>query len=184
MVLDPSTSCFQGVPFVSTPNCDDRPSGTLIDLLVIHGISLPPGDFNNKSNIIAFFSNQLDIASHPYFDSIKHLKVSAHLCVFRDGSVTQFVPLNKRAWHAGVSQFQDRTACNDFSIGIELQGTDDTPYTELQYQTLVMLTRHIQNAYPAITRDRIVGHSDIAPGRKTDPGSGFDWRHYKSKLLD
>lgn len=184
MVLDPSTSCFQDMPFVLSPNCDDRPPDTLIDLLVIHGISLPPGDFNNKSNIIAFFSNQLDMASHPYFETIKNVKVSAHLCVFRDGSAMQFVPLNKRAWHAGFSQFQGRTQCNDFSIGIELQGTDDAPYTELQYQTLVMLTHQIQNVYPAITRDRIVGHSDIAPGRKTDPGLSFDWQHYKNKLLD
>lgn len=156
-----------------------------IDLLVIHNISLPPAkseeDFDND-NVEAFFTGQLDYQQHPYFEAIKDLRVSAHLYIKRSGKVVQFVPLNQRAWHAGVSEFEGRSKCNDFSIGIELQGTDDLPFTDAQYEALTKLTKEIVQKYPGITKERIVGHSDIAPGRKTDPGPCFDWNRLISKL--
>ncbi len=157
-----------------SPNCDERPPGTLIDLLVIHNISLPPGEFGGNA-IHRFFMNQLDPSEHPYFQTIIQLHVSAHLFIDRTGIVKQYVPFEKRAWHAGQSVFQGRERCNDFSIGIELEGADDVPYDERQYQSLRTMIKHIQTLYPAITSDRIVGHSDISPGRKTDPGAAFDW---------
>lgn len=181
-VLDEISGCLSDIPFILSPNHDARPEGMAIDLLVVHGISLPPSDFSNPAYIIDFFTNRLHHATHPYFESLQGVRVSAHLVIFRDGQAIQFVPFTKRAWHAGVSQFQGRSACNDFSIGIELEGTDDIPYTSAQYQTLAVVTKTIQKAYPAITPDRIVGHSDIAPGRKTDPGDSFDWLSLRSKL--
>lgn len=170
-----------GVQRTPSPNCDDRPPGVTVDLLVIHNISLPPGEFGGTA-IEAFFQNRLDARDHPYFAEIAHLRVSAHLLVRRDGQVQQFVPLDRRAWHAGVSCYRGRERCNDFSIGIELEGTDDRPFTDAQYDRLVTLTHEIQRHYPAITADRITGHSDIAPGRKTDPGPHFDWRRYLGAL--
>lgn len=163
----------------------DKQNGNGIDVLVIHNISLPPAeveaDFDN-CNVEYFFTGQLNSKAHPYFESIAQLRVSAHLYIKRDGQVIQFVPLNKRAWHAGVSEFKGRTKCNDFSIGIELQGTDTLDYTDLQYQALHQLTLKIQGVYPNISVDNIIGHCDIAPGRKTDPGPSFDWGRYKSRL--
>lgn len=167
-------------------HCDERETDdSVVDLLVIHNISLPPAiqesDFDND-NVERFFTGQLDWSQHDYFKQIEGVRVSAHLYIKRNGHVVQFVPLNKRAWHAGVSKFQTRTKCNDFSIGIELQGTDDLPFTERQYQSLKEVTKHIQRHYPKITTDHIVGHSDIAPGRKTDPGPFFYWNQYLSGL--
>lgn len=167
--------------FVPSPNFDERPVDITVDLLVIHNISLPPCKFDN-AYIEQFFCNKLNPTEHPYFQTIKDLRVSSHLLIKRTGEVVQFVPFDQRAWHAGVSNFKGRDRCNDFSIGIELEGTDDLPYTNLQYDSLVAITVFLQQYYPAITPDCIVGHSDIAPGRKTDPGEAFDWGAYYSLL--
>ena len=164
------------VHFVASPNHDERPSGTAIELLVIHAISLPPGEFGG-SGVEELFLNQLDPAEHPYYASIAGLRVSSHFFVRRDGSLTQFVPCGKRAWHAGESSWRGRPRCNDFSIGVELEGTDDVAFEPPQYETLATLTLALKRAYPI--RD-ITGHSDIAPGRKTDPGPHFDWPRYRS----
>lgn len=160
-----------------SPHCDARPVNMPIDLLVIHNISLPPKVFGERY-IEDLFLGCLSVTEHPYFESIAHLKVSAHLLIRRDGEVIQFVPFHLRAWHAGPSQFQGRLACNDFSIGIELEGTDDLPFEAVQYQRLGSVTRCLMQAYPGITPQTILGHSDIAPGRKTDPGPHFDWSQY------
>lgn len=160
-----------------SPNWDERPRDSAIDLLVIHNISLPPGDFGGPW-IEALFTNRLDPTAHTYFEQIHQLKVSSHLLIRRDGKLVQFVALDKRAWHAGPSCFRNRESCNDFSIGIELEGTDDIPYTDAQYLCLTKLTRRLQQSIPTLTRDTIVGHCDIAPGRKTDPGPAFDWQRY------
>lgn len=152
-----------------------------IDLLVIHGISLPPGKFGSD-DIDRLFTNCLDPMQHQAFADICQLRVSAHLLIRRDGELVQYVPMQQRAWHAGASQFQGRDRCNDFSIGVELEGTDDTLYDERQYARLLGLVRCLQAAYPGITEDRIVGHCDIAPGRKTDPGPAFDWARLRARL--
>ena len=164
-----------------SPNHDERPPGTLIDLLVIHNISLPPGEFGGPW-IDDLFLNRLDPCADPYFQKICQLRVSPHLLIRRDGELVQYVPLHLRAWHAGPSKFQGQEQCNDYSIGIELEGTDDTPYTDTQYQALAQITRQIMQTYTAITPTRVVGHSDVAPGRKTDPGPSFDWDHYHAML--
>ncbi len=169
--------------FIGSPNCDKRPDGTEISLLVIHNISLPPGQYGGKW-IEDLFLNRLDPQADPYFLTICNLKVSTHLLIRRDGSLVQFVPFSQRAWHAGESTFLGRSACNDFSIGIELEGCDDQPYSELQYQTLVRVTREIQLRYPAISSANIVGHCDIASERKTDPGPAFKWLHYRKLLAE
>lgn len=176
MEVDQATGWLQGVRRVASPNCDERPTGATIDLLVVHGISLPPGEFGGPW-IEALFTNTLDAAAHPYFEEIKGLRVSAHAVIRRTGEIVQYVPFQQRAWHAGQSCFDGRERCNDFSIGIELEGCDDQPYTDAQYATLAETTQAIMVAYPAITVPRIVGHSDIAPGRKTDPGAAFSWQH-------
>lgn len=183
MQLDRETGWFTGVTHCPSPNFNARPEGECISLLVIHNISLPPGCFGT-GKVQAFFQNVLDPDEHPYFQGIEHLKVSAHLFVERDGAVTQFVSCLERAWHAGTSSFEGREACNDFSIGIELEGTDELPYTDAQYATLEQLTWQIRAAWPAIDRQRICGHSDIAPVRKTDPGPAFDWERYRASLQD
>lgn len=163
--------------YCPSPNCNPRPSGQKISLLVIHNISLPPGEFGTGC-VNDFFCNQLDSSRHPYFASIAELKVSAHLFIARTGAVTQFVPFAARAWHAGASVFNGVENCNDYSIGIELEGCDNIAYTDAQYAALAQVTRQLQQAYPDISRDHIVGHCDIAPGRKTDPGAAFDWSRY------
>ena len=178
MQLDRATGWFDGITHCPSPNFNARPAGEAISLLVIHNISLPPACFGS-GKVQQFFQNRLDPNEHPYFSSISHLTVSAHLFVERDGAVTQFVSLLDRAWHAGVSSFDGREGCNDFSIGIELEGTDDLPYTDAQYTVLAQLTRQIQAAWPVIGLERIQGHSDIAPVRKTDPGPAFDWARYR-----
>ena len=167
---------------VVSPNCDERPAGCAVDLLVVHGISLPPREFGGRW-IDALFTNTLDPRAHPYFHEIHDKRVSAHVLIGRDGFVTQYVPFDRRAWHAGASAFEGRTACNDFSIGIELEGSDDDPYEEAQYEQLADIARTLMRRYPGITRAHIVGHSDIAPGRKTDPGPHFDWNRLYT-LLD
>ena len=155
-------------------NYNDRPNGE-ISLVVIHNISLPPGEFNNPY-IEQFFTNQLDFNAHPYFKTIQDLQVSAHLLIKRDGSIIQFIPFDKRAWHAGESSFNGQDNCNDFSIGIELEGTDNLNFEAVQYQSLKTTLKQLKNYYPV---QNIVGHSDIAPGRKTDPGKAFNWGEIK-----
>lgn len=162
--------------FIASPNYDERPAGTAIDLVVIHNISLPPGKFGGNG-VIELFTNRLDPDADPYYRGIFHQRVSAHFFIRRDGELIQFVPCSLRAWHAGVSQWQGRERCNDFSIGIELEGTDDTPFEEAQYARLHNLLTILKQAYPI---SEITGHSDIAPGRKTDPGVCFDWKRVQS----
>lgn len=174
-IVNPTSHCLENVRFVESPNQDARPEGMPLDLIVIHGISLPPNQFGGQG-VEQLFTNQLNPDDHPYYAEIAQLKVSAHLFVRRDGEVVQFVPFDCRAWHAGVSTFCGRERCNDFSIGIELEGTDDLPYTQAQYVVLDGVVRAILQAYPSIAPSHIQGHSDIAPGRKTDPGEHFDWR--------
>lgn len=163
-----------------SPNFNARPQGE-ISLLVIHNISLPPHEFAG-GYIEDFFQNKLDANAHPYFKQIENLQVSAHLLINRQGEATQFVAFNQRAWHAGVSQFEGRDNCNDFSIGIEMEGTDNSTYTAAQYQSLIAISISVMQAYPAIIPERIVGHSDIAPQRKTDPGPAFEWQRYLQGL--
>ena len=157
-----------------SPNCDTRPQGVVPELIVMHGISLPPGEYGG-GYVQQFFSNVLDETVHTYFSEIAGLKVSSHLFIERNGRLIQFVPLNQRAWHAGQSCYQGREACNDFSIGIELEGTDDDAYSEQQYTVLKPLIDCLQQTYKTLAPKAVVGHSDIAPGRKTDPGASFDW---------
>ena len=170
-----------GVRRLRSPHHDQRPPGTAIDLIVVHGISLPPGEFGGRW-IADLFMGRLDRDAHPYFASIASLRVSAHLLLRRDGSVLQFVPFEARAWHAGVSRYRGRERCNDYSIGIELEGADHVPYTQRQYARLATLARLIMRRYPQVTPSRIVGHSQVAPGRKTDPGPPFDWRAFRARL--
>jgi len=175
----------QGWLSVSTqlisPNADYRPDQADISLLVVHNISLPPEQFGGP-HIGELFCNCLDPDQHPYFAEIAHLKVSSHLLIDRTGQIMQFVPFQQRAWHAGVSEFEGRTNCNDFSIGIEMEGADNIAYTDFQYRRLAEVSQTLLQWYPLITKDRIVGHSDIAPGRKTDPGPAFDWPRYRNAL--
>jgi len=171
---------LSGARFCASPNHNDRPANTVPSLIVVHGISLPPGDFGGP-HIEALFTNRLDPAGHPYFATIAGLQVSAHVLVRRDGELVQFVAFDQRAWHAGLSSYQGRSNCNDFSIGIELEGSDDIAYTAVQYTRLAELIQALNVAYPE-TRGHLVGHSDIAPGRKTDPGAAFDWAQLQALL--
>lgn len=166
-----------GCEYVPSPNCDDRPAGA-IELIVIHNISLPPGEFGGD-DVLRLFTNRLDTHAHPYYQTIACLKVSAHFFVRRDGRVVQLVACSKRAWHAGESCWQGRSRCNDFSLGIELEGTDDVPFADAQYDALRQLTIELRKIYPI---RGIAGHSDIAPQRKTDPGACFDWLRYLASL--
>ncbi len=166
---------LKGVRQVPSPNQDARPDGVPVELVVIHGISLPPGQFGGPY-IEQLFTNTLDPQGHPYFTEIAHLKVSAHVLIRRDGEVVQFVPFDRRAWHAGVSSWCGRERCNDFSIGIELEGTDEAPYTDAQYAVLNGILTALHRHYPI---EAVAGHSDIAPGRKTDPGPAFEWPRIK-----
>lgn len=182
-----STAHFQvkngqllGARFVPSPNFNDRPAHTEIQLVVIHNISLPPSQFGG-GYIEQFFQNQLDWQAHPYFQTIEGMQVSAHLLILRSGEVLQFVNFNDRAWHAGRSSYLGKKECNDYSIGIELEGSDDQPFESVQYAVLAQVVESLQQAYPKI-QQHLAGHSDIAPGRKTDPGPYFDW-HYFRELL-
>lgn len=178
MLIDAQGLLKEGV-YIPSPNCDNRPSDE-IALLVIHNISLPPGEFGTE-DVIRLFTNTLDANAHPYYRNIANVKVSSHFYVRRDGQVIQFVPCLKRAWHAGMSRWQDRERCNDFSVGIELEGSDTVPFTDFQYDVLRRLTLALRHAYPIYG---IAGHSDIAPLRKTDPGVCFDWLRYLTSLPD
>jgi AmpD protein len=180
--VDLATGLLEGVTQIASPNCDARPPGVEPDLIVVHGISLPPGEFGGPW-IDRLFTNTLPGDAHPYFAEVGPLRVSSHLAVRRDGSVTQYVKFTDRAWHAGKSSFEGRDACNDYSIGIELEGTDTLPYAAAQYHALSRVIAALCMAYPRLSPDRVVGHSDIAPGRKTDPGPAFDWQHARA-LID
>lgn len=173
---------LQGARRIASPNCDERPAGADIDLLVVHSISLPPGDFGGPW-IDRLFTNRLDPAGHPYFQEIAGLEVSAHLLIRRSGEIVQYVPFHLRAWHAGASCWEGRERCNDFSIGIELEGAEEIPFEAVQYDRLVAISRALLVRYPALTPARVVGHCDIAPGRKHDPGPAFDWAGYREQLL-
>jgi len=174
LTVDPKSHLIFPAKFIESPNADARPENGSIELVVIHGISLPPGEFGGKG-VEQLFTNCLDAQAHPYYQQIHQLKVSAHLFIRRDGELIQFVPFDKRAWHAGQSNWCGKEKCNDFSIGIELEGTDDQPYGEVQYQVLEQVLAALLEAYPSIDANAIVGHSDIAPRRKTDPGPHFSW---------
>jgi len=177
MQHDNRTGRVAGAHWIPSDNFDQRPSGVRIDALVIHCISLPPGCYGG-GEIERFFCNHLDHGAHPYFEQIRGLRVSAHFLLGRDGTAVQFVSTLDRAWHAGRSTLAGVPQVNDYSIGIELEGTDQDTYTNPQYQSLARLVRALVAAYPGITRQRMVGHSDVAPGRKTDPGPGFDWQRF------
>lgn len=179
--IDSATGLIQPAQYIESPNQDERPAATIIDLLVIHGISLPPGQFGNNF-ISDLFLNRLDPTEHPYFAEVAPLKVSSHVLIRRDGSVVQYVPLHKRAWHAGASSFAGREGCNNYSIGVELEGADTIAYTPAQYYELSQLAVCLMKHYNEITCEHIVGHSDIAPGRKTDPGPAFDWQYFRQLL--
>jgi N-acetyl-anhydromuramoyl-L-alanine amidase len=157
-----------------SPNCDERPQGVEPDLIVVHGISLPPGEFGGPW-IDQLFTNVLQPDGHPYFPEVANLRVSSHLLIRRSGEIVQYVPFQRRAWHAGLSSWEGRERCNDFSIGIELEGVDHSPYESTQYAMLARVIAVLCRSYPHLTPDRVVGHSDIAPGRKSDPGPAFDW---------
>lgn len=173
-VVDAATGMVSGARQLASPNQDERPADCQPELIVVHGISLPAGQFGGPW-IDALFTNSLDPEAHPSFAAIAALRVSSHLLVRRDGALVQYVPLGRRAWHAGESRHCGRERCNDFSIGIELEGTDDQPYEAVQYEVLARLIEALRRAWPSLQRAPVVGHSDIAPGRKTDPGPAFDW---------
>ena len=181
MAYDLQTARLQQARHSPSPNHGPRPLRCEVELLVIHNISLPPGCYEGDC-VERFFTNCLDWDEHPYFDEIRGVEVSAHLLIRRSGELVQFVDFDQRAWHAGQSSFQGRENCNDFSIGIELEGTDEEPYTEAQYSALSEIAAALIRHYPRLETDRIVGHSEIAPGRKTDPGPAFDWAHFRRLL--
>ena len=174
MQVDLENGVMRNAKQVASPNCDARPDGVEAELIVVHGISLPPGEFGGPW-IERLFTNSLPPDVHPYFAEIGALRVSSHLLVARDGGLTQFVKFTDRAWHAGESNYNGRTACNDFSIGVELEGADTLAYEAAQYDALAKIVAALCDAYPRLSPDRLVGHSDISPGRKTDPGPAFDW---------
>ena len=180
--IDPANGWLDSVEHICSPNCDDRPGNIEPDLIVIHGISLPPGEFGGTW-VAALFTNTLPPTEHEYFATIGHLRVSSHVLIDRKGGLTQFVPFHMRAWHAGDSTHCGRAACNDFSIGIELEGTDDSPYEDAQYFVLGHLIRALRRTYPSLHAADVVGHCDIAPGRKTDPGPAFDWWRLRKLLI-
>lgn len=165
---------LEGARFIPSPNHDERQTPDDLSLIVIHCISLPPGHFGTEG-VTQLFTNALNPDEHPYYAGIAHLRVSAHLLIRRTGELVQYVPFNRRAWHAGVSCYAGREVCNDFSIGIELEGTDDTPYEDIQYERLNAVIDALLAAYPTLSREHITGHEHIAPGRKTDPGVFFEW---------
>jgi len=181
VIIDAASGWLRGVQRVESPNADARPSGAKPELIVVHGISLPPGEFGGPW-IDALFTNSLPIDAHEYFAGIVGLRVSAHVLIRRDGELRQYVPFTARAWHAGESSYCGRTACNDFSIGIELEGTDETPYTDAQYARLAALVAALRRTYASLRDAEVVGHEHIAPGRKTDPGPAFDWNRLESAL--
>ena len=182
MKINKTTGLIEGANYIASPNSDERPGDVDMDLIVLHSISLPPGEYGGPW-IEKLFTNTLPADKHPYFKDINHLKVSSHILIRRDGSIVQFVPFHQRAWHAGESCYQDRVQCNDFSIGIELEGTDTDNFEAIQYEQLAELMLCLNETYETLSLDRITRHSDIAPGRKTDPGTGFSWQKI-DKLLN
>lgn len=181
LTVDGATGLLAGVTQVLSPHWDGRPAGVVPELIVVHGISLPPGEFGGPW-IDCLFCGQLPAAAHATFGAIAPLRVSAHVLIRRDGAIAQYVPFGERAWHAGQSSYAGRSACNDFSIGIELEGTDETPYEDGQYAALAALIAALCSAYPTLSPERVAGHADIAPGRKSDPGPAFDWSRLRSML--
>ena len=174
MKINKKTGLLEGAEYIPSPNADDRPAHQPVELVVVHNISLPPGEFGGPY-ISQLFTNRLDAAAHPYFADICELRVSSHTLIRRDGSILQYVPFHQRAWHAGQSNYCGRERCNDFSVGIELEGTDELAYEDVQYERLAAMISALREAYPTIAKEAITGHCDIAPGRKTDPGPAFDW---------
>ncbi|HEY8051443.1 MAG TPA: 1,6-anhydro-N-acetylmuramyl-L-alanine amidase AmpD [Steroidobacteraceae bacterium] len=183
MKIDPITGLCAGFTQVLSPHWDARPRGVVPELIVVHGISLPPGEFGGPW-IDRLFTGTLPADAHPSFRERADLRVSAHILIRRDGQIVQYVPIGARAWHAGESQYRGRTNCNDFSVGIELEGTDDTPYSDAQYSQLAALAAALLGAYGSLKEEHIVGHSDVAPGRKTDPGASFDWPRFRALLKE
>lgn len=181
MQIDTATGLLAGARQVLSPHFDARPAGVLPELIVVHGISLPPGEFGGPW-IDLLFAGKLRAEQHPFFQELATARLSAHALIRRDGSITQYVPFGQRAWHAGQSHYRGRTACNDFSIGIELEGAEGISYTDSQYEQLAALVEALLAAFPSLSAEHIVGHSDIAPGRKTDPWSSFDWERWKGIL--
>jgi AmpD protein len=183
MRIDVATGLVDEARFVASPNCDECPDGFSMELVVLHNISLPPGEFGGPW-IEALFTNNLPADEHPYFAEIEGMKVSAHVLIRRSGELVQFVPFHRRAWHAGQSEYCGRECCNDFSIGIELEGTDELPYEIEQYEKLVELLGALYAAYPGLSPEHLTGHEHIAPGRKTDPGPAFDWDRLRQQLAN
>ena len=181
MQVDVHSGLMRGARQVASPNYDSRPAGVEADLIVVHGISLPPGEFGGPW-IDRLFTNTLPVQAHPYFNAVAALRVSSHLVVDRRGAVTQYVKFSDRAWHAGKSVYHGREACNDFSVGVELEGTDALAYEDAQYRALAKVVAALCAAYPRMSQDRLTGHSDIAPGRKTDPGPAFDWQLARKRI--
>lgn len=181
MVVDSTTGLLDAARQCPSPNRDARPDARDIALVLIHGISLPPGEFGGAA-IDRLFTNTLDPEEHPYFAEIAYLRVSAHLLIRRDGEIVQYVPFHERAWHAGRSSWLGRAQCNDFAVGIELEGADDVPYADIQYRCLAQVVGALATAYPDVTTTRLAGHCDVAPGRKTDPGPAFDWNRLAALL--
>lgn len=181
--LDQTSGLIREARIVVSPNCDPRPADCQPSLIVVHGISLPPGEFGGPW-IDRLFTNSLPADAHPYFATIADVRVSAHFLIRRDGELVQYVPVNYRAWHAGESKHAGRTCCNDFSIGIELEGEDSTPYENAQYDSLARLIRTLRATIDSLARADVVGHSDIAPGRKTDPGEAFNWQVLHARLVE
>lgn len=179
--VDAGTGLLRGARYVPSPNQDARPPGATLDLVVVHGISLPPGEYGGPW-VERLFTNALPVDHYPYFAAIAGLRVSAHLFVRRDGELVQFVPFHARAWHAGASAWRHRVACNDYSVGIELEGADDAPYADAQYAALAASVLALRRAYGTLAPDAIAGHSEVAPGRKTDPGPAFDWQRLRALL--
>lgn len=179
--IDTATGLLMQARQVPSPNMDERPAGVQPDLIIVHGISLPPGEYGGPW-IDQLFTNALPPNQHPYFKQIEGLKVSTHVLIRRDGEPVQYVPFNKRAWHAGVSNYQGRERCNDFSIGIELEGVDDSAYEAVQYVVLARLIVKLCECYSSLSTRHVVGHSDVAPGRKSDPGDAFDWARLRSMI--
>lgn len=174
MKINNESGLLDSATITLSPNFDERPDKEDLSGIVIHNISLPPGKFGDKF-IDDLFLNKLDCSAHPYFNQLDGLKVSSHLLIRRTGDIVQFVPFHARAWHAGVSQWQGRERCNDFTVGIELEGCDDTPFEQEQYEVLAKVILTLCKTYPNLSKDKIIGHEHIAPGRKTDPGPYFDW---------
>jgi AmpD protein len=179
--IDTAAGLLRAARQVPSPNCDDRPAGAIAELIVVHGISLPPDEFGGPW-IDRLFTNTLPADQHPYFATIAGREVSSHLLIRRDGEIVQYVPFHRRAWHAGASSYGGRERCNDFSIGIELEGADEIAYEPVQYHALRTVILQLCAAYPTLSLERIAGHSDIAPGRKTDPGAAFDWPRLQAML--